>query len=329
MVSETARLTKPTLGSRRKLVIFLGNYGTLVGMLLIFLLIGVLQPAFLSVGNLLNILRQGATLTLVGLGLTFVLAGGVFDISVGGLAGMTSIVTALMLAHGYSFALAVTAAVLTGLVVGIINGFLVAKLHINDFLATIAMMFVTIGLDVFLSKGANVHIDFQYADALRFLGKGDIFGMPVATLLLVLVAIVCYIILDRTQYGRELYAIGGNPRAAHLSGVKVDRIRWIAFILCALTIAIGGIMLAARLEGGKPRAGEALLGDSIAAASIGTTFLRRGRPHVLGTILGGIFLATLANGFVFLDIDFYYQYIVRGVAIIGAVAFSGAQLRKK
>jgi ribose/xylose/arabinose/galactoside ABC-type transport system permease subunit len=329
MSASTTAVSGPALSRRQRLFIFLGNYGTLIGMLLVFPIIAMLEPRFLSTGNMLNILRQAATLTLVALGLTFVLAAGVFDISVGGTAGLCSIVAALILARGYGFPLAVAGALLTGLMVGIINGFLVARLHINDFLATVAMMFITIGMDVLLSKGANVHIDFEYAAELRLLGKGDVLGMPAATLLLIAVALVCHVILDRSSLGRRLYAIGGNPRAAHLSGVHVERLRWAAFILCALVVAVGGFMLSARLEGGKPRAGEALLGDSIAAASIGTTFLRRGRPHVLGTVLGGIFLATMANGFVFLNIPFYYQYIVRAFAIVGAVAFSGMRLQQR
>lgn len=329
MVNQMASAKKLRIITSRKLSIFLSNYGTLIGMILIFPLFGLLEPNFLSLGNFLNILRQSATLTLVGLGLTFVLAAGMFDISIGAVSGLASIAAALVLAHGYGFPLAIIIAIVVGLFTGAVNGLLVAKLHINDFLATVAMMFVAVGLDILLDKGANVHIDFEYASELRFLGKGNLFGIPFATICLLIVAFICYLILERTELGRKLYAVGGNARAAHLSGVAIERLKLIAFVLCGLVVALGGIMLSARLEGGKPRAGETLLGDSIAAASIGATFLRRGRPHVIGTVLGGIFLATLANGFVFLNIDFYYQYIVRGVAIVGAVVFSGIQFKRK
>lgn len=315
--------------SSRNFMLFLSNYGTLIGMILLFPLFGLVEPSFLSVGNFLGILRQSATLTLVGLGLTFVLAAGLFDISIGAVCGLSSIAMAIVLAHGYSFTLAIFAALTVGIITGIVNGLLIAKLHINDFLATVAMMFIAVGFDVLLDKGANVHTDFEYASELRFLGKGEILGVPTAAVFLMVIAIICYILLEKTKFGRELYSIGGNSRAAHLSGVNVERLRLISFVICGLIVAIGGIMLTARLEGGKPRAGEALLGDSIAAASIGTTFLRRGRPHIIGTLIGGIFLATLANGFVYLNIDFYYQYFVRGIAIVGAVAFSGLQLRRK
>ena len=140
MSVESAAVAKPALGRGRRVVLFLENYGTLIGMILVFPIIGLLEPRFLTMGNFLNILRQAATLTLVALGLTFVLAAGVFDISVGGVAGLCSIVAALVLARGYGFVLASLAALLTGLSVGFVNGLLVARFHTNDFLATVAMM---------------------------------------------------------------------------------------------------------------------------------------------------------------------------------------------
>lgn len=329
MISDVVNTKIDRSNSRRKFTLFLSNWGTLIGMILVFPLFGLLAPNFLSVGNMLNILRQSAILTLLGVGLTFVLAVGMFDISIAAVCGLTSISMALVLAHGYGFPLAVAVAIVVGLLTGLVNGLLVAKLHINDFLTTVAMMFIAVGFDVLLDKGANVHIDFAYATELRFLGKGYFLGIPTGTIFLIIIAIIAYIVLEKTKFGRELYAIGGNARSAHLSGVQVERLRMAAFIICGLIVALAGIMLTARLEGGKPRGGETLLGDSIAAASIGTTFLRRGRPHILGTLFGGIFLATLANGFVFLNIDFYYQYIVRGLAIVGAVGFSGVQFKRK
>ena len=317
---------KSTARKKGAIKSMLRQYGTLLSTIVLCVILGLLSPFFLTLPNFMNIFRQATVVTVIALGLTFVLAGGKFDISVGSLAGFSNVLTAYLMREGVPFGLAAFISVSTGAILGAINGFMVAKLGINTFLATGAMMFVASGLDILLSDGVRVMIPSEKLGLTRGIGVGSIGPVPTLLVILLIICAVCYIFLNRTRAGRYIYAIGGNPRCAHISGIPLVRYTWLTFVLSGILAALGGVLLTTRLSSGVPLAGLNLLGNVINAAYIGMTFITIGVPNVPGTLLGGVLLAILGNGFVLLNVPFYYQYMVWGVLVVLCVSFSGSGL---
>lgn len=302
----------------------LRRYGTLAFTLLLCLIFTVLSPYFLTTSNMMNIFRQATVYTVIALGLTFVLAGGGFDISIGAVAGFCNVLTAYLLQQGQPFWLAALVALGAGLLLGTINGFSVVKLGINAFLATVSMMFIACGLDLIFSKGMRVMVSRENLAIARTIGVGQIGPIPVMLAILLLLCGACYLLLNRTRHGRYIYALGGSPRCAYVSGIPLVRYAWLTYSLCGLLAGFGGVLSTARLSSGVPLAGTDLLGNSINAAFIGMTFLTIGVPNVPGTLIGGLLLAVLGNGFVLLNVPFFYQYMLWGIIVVAAVAFSGS-----
>lgn len=305
---------------------FLRQYGTLMGVVVLCLIFGRLSPYFLTPSNFMNIFRQATVVTVVALGLTMVLAGGGFDISVGAVAGFANVLTAFLLRAGIPFGTAIIIALAAGALLGCINGFMVTKLGINSFLATVAMMFFASGLDLLLSGGVRLMVPAARLVAVRSIGVGMVGPVPILFMILLVICAVCYVFLNWTRFGRYIYAVGGNPRTANLSGISITRYSWLTYILCSLLAACGGVLLTTRLSSGVPLAGIDLLGDSINAAFIGMTVITVGRANVFGTLVGGLLLAIMSNGLVLLNVPFYYQYIIWGAIIVLAISFSGTGL---
>jgi inositol transport system permease protein len=319
--------TRETTGSRTGVLrSVLRRYGTLLSTLFLVAYFSLASPFFFTAGNIMNIFRQATVVTVISLGLTFVLAGGHFDISVASIAGFANVLTASLMREGMPFASAATISILSGTLLGTINGFVVAKLKINSFLATVAMMFVASGFDILASDGVRVMIPREMLGLTREIGVGSLGPVPYLLIVLLVVCAVCYIFLNRTRFGRNIYAIGGNPRCSYISGIALDRYTWLTFILAGFLAAIGGVLLTTRLSSGVPLVGMSMLGNVINASYIGMTFITVGIANVPGTLLGGILLTVLTNGLELLNVPFYYQYILWGVLIVLVVSFSGSGL---
>lgn len=301
------------------------KYGTPIGIVILCIVFAMLSPYFITVSNIMNILRQAATITLIAYGLTFVVAVGYFDISLGAVAGTCGILATYLMSQGTTFLLSLLGAVCLGAAFGAVNGFAVSKLKLNDFLVTVAMMFIAQGIDILLSKGTNIFVDTKTHKLFLTVGQGDIGILPVAAIVMLGVGLICHITLTMTPFGRKIYAIGENQKVAYLSGIKTTKYIWLAFIIAGALYAMGGVMMTARLGAGKSQAGMSLLGDAIAAYALGVTFLKEGKAHIVGTLVGGLFVSIMANGFTMLNIPFYYQYITWPIAILLAVSASGSQ----
>jgi len=329
MVENEAAVTRdtaPTTAHRKGIGSFLRRYGTLLGTVLLCVILGILSPFFLTVPNFMNIFRQATVVTVISLGLTVVLAGGNFDISVASLAGFANVLTAFLMREGLPFGAAASIAIASGALLGSINGFMVAKLGINTFLATVAMMFVASGLDILVSDGVRVMVPDERLELTRRIGVGAIGPVPYLLIILLAVCALCYIFLNRTRFGRHIYATGGNARCSYISGIPVARYTWLTFILSGALAAIGGVLLTTRLSSGVPLVGLNMLGNVINASYIGMTFITLGVANVPGTLLGGVLLAILGNGLELLNVPFYYQYIIWGVIVVLVVSFSGSGL---
>ena len=296
---------------------YLSRYGILIALLVICIILSVATPYFFTVQNLVIILRQVSVNGILAIGVTFVIIAGGIDLSLGSVVALTG-VAAASFAHpgGYPLIVPLLIGLLTGALVGVINGLTITVGRVAPFIVTLGMMTMTRGLALVWSNGRPVT---NLSPAFNFIGGGDVLYIPVPILLFVLVIIVAYILLHNTTAGRYIYAVGGNEQAARASGIRVNAVKMFAYIMCSGLAALAGIVLASRITTGQPNAGVAYELDAIAAVVIGGTSLLGGRGTVAGTVIGVLIIGVINNGLDLLNVSSYYQQIIKGVIIIGAV----------
>lgn len=298
--------------------------GTLFGFVAIVLFFSIQLPdTFLTTRNLINISQQLSMLAVVAATMTIVMVMNDFDLSVGSMASLAGIVAAMVFTLGYPVWMGLAAALLVGVAGGLFNGFLVSIVGILPFVATLGSLTVFSGLAFFISDGKTIFgrdIPAGFSGFARGgVEVGDI-KIPFLTATAAAVIFVCWFVLEQTTFGRRLYAIGGNREAAHLAGIKVKRLRLIAFGLTGLGAAGAGLMYAARVASANPTQGSGLMLDAIAAVFLGMTMSRQGTPRVGYTLVGVLLLGILDNGLTQLQVDSYIREILVGVIVIAAVA---------
>ncbi len=298
------------------------RYGTVGAALLIFAVFALSSNRFVSAANISNILVQISVLMVISSGLTVAVASGEFDLSVGQVAGLSSVLVAgLMVWSGLPIAPAIALAVLAGMGLGIVSGLLVTRLRIPSLIATLAMGPIALGLNYAYDGGDSIYASFPAA--FYVIATGRVAGVvPVPILIAAAVVAVFYVLVNYTRLGRAVVATGANLQAARLSGINVNRCRMVALTLSALGAAMGGIMLTARLGTGQPGAGEPYLMDSLTAVFLGMTAFKPGRATVQGTLVGVVIIGMLDNGLNLLGAPFYLQNEVRGVVMIAAVSLA-------
>jgi ribose/xylose/arabinose/galactoside ABC-type transport system permease subunit len=295
----------------------LRQYGIFVVFVIICLILSFISPQFLTVSNWIIIVTQAAINALLAFGVTFVIITGGIDLSLGSMVAVTG-VTAAMLAHPDTFpvVLPIFAGLLAGLLMGVFNGFIITKSKIAPFIVTLGTMTIGRGLALILSKGRPVS---NLSDSFNFIGGGDIFGIPFPIIVLVLVFAVCSIILKKTLLGRYIYAIGGNEQASRASGINVNQVKIAVYSISGLLAGLAGILLTSRITTGQPNAGAGFELDAIAAAVIGGTSTSGGTGTMTGTLVGVLLIGVINNGLDLLNVTSYYQQVVMGIIIIGAV----------
>jgi len=274
---------------------------------------------FLGSANIINILRQVSVVGIVAAGQFFAIVTGLIDLSVGSTVALAGITYAALFKIGGTemMPVAIIGALIVGLMVGIINGSLIAYLRLTPFIATLGMMLVVRGA-IYVATGAQPIFGFE--KWFNYPGRGWIFGIPVPVIIMFILYIILIIFAERKRAGRFLYAIGGNADAAYLSGINVKRYKMLALIICGGLCAIAGIILAGRLDSGQPNAGEGdLLFDSIIAVVIGGVSFTGGKGKLLGVLFGALFMTILSNGMTLLGIDSYVQQVAKGVIFIFAI----------
>ena len=275
---------------------------------------------FLGSANIINILRQVSVVGIVAAGQFFAIVTGLIDLSVGSTVALAGITYAALFKIGGTemMPVAIIGALIVGLMVGIINGSLIAYLRLTPFIATLGMMLVIRGA-IYVATGAQPIFGFE--KWFNYPGRGWIIGIPVPVIIMFILYIILIIFAERKRAGRFLYAIGGNADAAYLSGINVKRYKMLALIICGVLCAIAGIILAGRLDSGQPNAGEGdLLFDSIIAVVIGGVSFTGGKGKLLGVLFGALFMTILSNGMTLLGIDSYVQQVAKGVIFIFAIA---------
>ena len=305
--------------------------GTLLGFAAILIFLTAQLPdTFLTARNLINISQQLSMLAVVAATMTIVMVMNDFDLSVGSMASLAGVVAAVLFAAGFPVSVGLLAALGVGLLGGVFNGFLVSVLGILPFVATLGTLTVFSGTAFLISDGKTVFGRDIPASFSGFARAGVEIGdvkIPFLTLTALAVITLCWFVLEQTNFGRRLYAIGGNLDAAHLAGIRVKRLRLIAFALTGLGAAGAGLMYAARVASANPTQGSGLMLDAIAAVFLGMTMSRQGEPRVLYTLVGVLMLGVLDNGLTQLRVDSYVREILVGLIVISAVATAAVSKR--
>ena len=305
--------------------------GTILGFAAILIFLTAQLPdTFLTARNLINISQQLSMLAVVAATMTIVMVMNDFDLSVGSMAGLAGVVAAVLFAAGFPVWVGLLAALGVGLLGGVFNGFLVSVLGILPFVATLGTLTVFSGTAFLISDGKTIFGRDIPAGFSGFARTGVEIGdvkIPFLTLTALAVITLCWFVLEQTNFGRRLYAIGGNREAALLAGIRVKRLRLIAFALTGLGAAGAGLMYAARVASANPTQGSGLMLDAIAAVFLGMTMSRQGEPRVLYTLVGVLMLGVLDNGLTQLRVDSYVREILVGLIVISAVATAAVSKR--
>ncbi len=304
-----------------------GQFGIFLAFIIICVLLAFTTPRFLTIPNLLIIGTQVSINALLAFGVTFVIISGGIDLSLGSIVAVAG-VSAAMFAHPDTYPLLVPILVglLAGIGIGLFNGIIITKSKVAPFIVTLGTMTIGRGLALILSKGRPVS---NLSDSFNFIGGGNIFGIPFPIILLIIAFIVCSILLNKTILGRYIYAVGGNEEAARASGINVNKVKLWVYSLCGILSALGGILLTSRITTGQPNAGAGFELDAIAAAIIGGTSTAGGTGTMTGTLIGALLIGVISNSLDLLNVSSYYQQVVMGVIIIGAVVLDGMSKKYK
>ncbi len=295
---------------------YLQSLGIVMALVVIGVYLSIMTPTFLTTSNLINVARQISINGILAVGVTFVLLTGGVDLSLGSVVALTGVVAASF-AHpdGYPVVVPILLGILAGAACGATNGVFVAWGRVAPFIATLGMMTVARGLALLFSGGRPVS---NMGPAMTRIG-GEVADIPIPVLILGGVAAASWLFLTQTRLGRYVYAVGGNENAARAAGISVGRVKMFAYTLCGAMAGLAGIVLAARITTGQPNAGVAYELDAIAAVVIGGTSLSGGIGGVGGTLLGALLMGVINNGLDLMNVSSYYQQIVKGCIIVGAV----------
>ncbi|AOF16835.1 sugar ABC transporter permease [Yersinia enterocolitica] len=307
---------------------FLYKWGMLLTVVALIALFGLASDNFLDPNNIINILRSIAIVTVIAIGVSISLSIGGFDLSVGSTASLANaIVVSLFVWYGFGTTGAIILTLLICTLVGLFNAFLIVVLKIPDMLATLASLFVIQGVAMTYSYGGSITQNMLLPSGDMAEGViPEIFSalgqVPVIVLIMLAVTIVVQLYLSLTKHGRRMYAIGGNPEAARLAGIRTARYRVLAYVLSSLLAALGGILLASRIGSSQVNAGGGYLMDAVAAAYIGFSLAGSGKPNAFGTLIGAIILGVLQNGLVMLSVPYYAMDIIKGLVLALALALT-------
>ena len=301
------------------------EFGLVVALILMVALFGTLNPLYVSMGNITDIIDQTTIYGLMALGMTFIIIGGAIDLSVGSILAFIGVVVAKMAVAGINPFICIVAGVIIGLIIGAINGFIVAKMKLQPFVATLGTMSIVRGFAYVIAQGFPIiNIPVEY----RKMIDGILFGgIRKSVIIFLAFAIFCHILLKETKFGNYVYAIGGNEESTRLSGVNVD---WYKIMIFA--VGVSGTALAALVQLGKLGTGEATAGqgyelNAIAAVAIGGASMAGGRGGIIGTVLGALLFSGLKIGLIVVGVDTFWQYVATGLVIV--IATYGEVIQSK
>ena len=292
--------------------------GVLVPLILFIVVFYMINSTFLSSGNLAAMARAMSFIGVIAMGQTFLLISGAFDLSVGSVAGLSAIIcSAAMVRYEWPIWAAVLAGLSTGTITGLINSFVVLKLGVPPFIATLGMLNIAKGVNYLISKGYTI---YPLPDAVNKFGTAEPFGTSWSFVFFIIIAIIAAFILGKTAYGRKLYVVGGNPEVAKLAGINPARIQTSAFVLTGMCASLAGMLMMTRIVTGSPTIGLGWEMNVIAGAVIGGVSLFGGAGSIPGAVIGIVIMQVATNGLVVSKVDPYWQTVAIGLIMIIAVA---------
>jgi putative xylitol transport system permease protein len=301
------------------------EYGIYLAFAILVITLSLANKYFLTQNNISNVLLQTSINGVLAFGMTFVIIARGIDLSVGSVLALAGIVAASFATTSsiagvpgspYPVFVALAAGILIGTVAGAIVGVIVARFAVPAFVATLGMLSAARGLTLIYAGGRPVP---ALTPEFRWIGNGNLFGVPAPVLVFAVVFLCSWFVLSRTRFGRYVYAVGGNPRAAKTSGIDVIRIRFVVYVICGALAGLAGMLLAARTGSALTQAGIGYELDAIAAVVIGGVSLSGGVGRVTGTLIGALIIGVMNNGLDLMGIESYYQQVLKGVLIVGAV----------
>lgn len=296
---------------------FLMKYGIYVAFVILLVVLSVSSSSFLTLNNVLNILRQASISGIIAVGMTFVIIRGGIDLSVGSILAFSAVVATSFAHPGeYPLVVSILLGLGAGVVLGFLNGYVISKWKVAPFIVTLGMMTAARGLTMVYTEGRPI---INLSDGYNFIGGGYVAGIPLPVIVFIVVILVGVYGLHLTKFGRHVLASGGNEKASKLSGVKVNKIQIAVYTISGLTAALAGILLSSRVMTGSPILGQGYELDAIAAVVIGGTSLSGGRGTIIGTVIGVLIIGIMNNGLDLMNVSSYYQQIIKGVIIVLAV----------
>jgi len=304
----------------RKILQQLSGLGPVLALIVLALITTVMNPSFLDPNNLLNLLRQVSINGLIAFGMTFVILTGGIDLSVGAILALTSALSAMMITSGVPTLIAMLIGIVFGGLLGGLNGLIITKGGAAPFIASLATMTIFRGATYVFTNGNPITSKaMNNSFIFQFIGRGYFFGIPVPVIIMLISFFILYILLHKMTFGRKTYALGGNEKAAFVSGIKVNITKTWIYVISGIMSSAAGMILISRLSSAQPDAGTGFEMDAIAAGVLGGTSLAGGRGRIFGTLIGALIIGTLNNGMNLIGISSFYQQIVKGIVIIIAV----------
>lgn len=315
---------------------------TFIALIAVVVFFSLMAPNFVTVANVVIVSKHVAINAFLAIGMTFVILTGGIDLSVGAIVGLVGMVAGALVLYGIPLEMfgvviypnvweVIGLALLVGTFVGLVNGLLITRMQVAPFIATLGMLYVARGTALLMSGGStfpNLIGKPEFGNqGFPVLGSGTILGIPLSIWLLLVVAGIAAYIATKTPFGRQIYAVGGNERAATLSGVNVNRVKLTVYMVSGFCAAIAGLVVASQLVASHPASGETFEMNAIAAAVLGGTSLSGGRGTIGGTIVGAFVIGVLSDGLVMMGVSEFWQMVIKGVVIVGAVILDQMQRR--
>jgi erythritol transport system permease protein len=330
--------TAPSRGAKAALWLIRGR--TLIVLVILVIIFSAISSEYLTQSNLILMTKHVAINAILAIGVTFVILTGGIDLSVGSIAGLASMIAGGLLFSGldvgagtifFSVAVVIVIGILVGAAVGTLNGVLITRFKVAPFIATLGMLYVARGAAQLLSNGGTFPdlsgTPARGNEGFNFIGVDSILGIPVAVWIMVVVAAAAIVVTTRTPFGRRVFAVGGNERAAVLSGIRVNRIKIAVYVISGCCAALAGLLLTSELGAAYPDTATTYELNAIAAAVLGGTALSGGRGTIIGTVMGAFVIGFLSDGLVLIGVSTFWQSVVKGAVIIFAVITEQAQQR--
>lgn len=301
------------------------DFGIAISVVLVFIVLSIATPTFLTTRNLLNVLDQSSSVGIIAIGATIVLISGSLDLSVGAIFAISGVLTAMMV-EPFGVPLAIVGGLLVGAGLGLVNGLITTVGRVNSIITTLASGIIIRGFALVLTGGSLIRV---VDPSFSSLGRGQFFGVKFVVIAFISVTAVAWFVMSKTSFGRYVYAVGGNLEAARLSGVRTDGIRITALVIGGVTAALAGVMAASRVSTGQADAAMGMEIDAIATVLIGGTSMNGGEGAIWRTVFGVLLVTLIGNGFNLLNFNPLWQQVFKGAVILAAVALDSWSKRTR